>query len=73
MHLTNYAINKYAEAYEDGDDEGEGAHKRSLGAILNIIKNEGGNPRLLMSQIKDAIVKTIISGQPNLAHLYRVC
>jgi hypothetical protein len=35
MHLTNYAINKYAEGYEDGDEGAEGCgHKRSLGAIL---------------------------------------
>jgi len=35
MHLTNVAINKYAEGYEDcDDDEGDSGHKRSLGAIL---------------------------------------
>ena len=45
MHLTNVAINKDAEGYEEGDDEdGESGHKRSLGAILQIIKREGGNP-----------------------------
>jgi len=42
MHLTNYAINKFSEGYVDGDEneEGEG-HKRSLGAILQILKTEG--------------------------------
>jgi len=36
MHLTNYAINKFSENYQDcEDEEGEdGGHKRSLGAIL---------------------------------------
>jgi tubulin polyglutamylase TTLL6/13 len=35
MHLTNYAINKFAEDYEDADgSNGESGHKRSLGAIL---------------------------------------
>jgi hypothetical protein len=35
MHLTNYAINKYAANFEEcEDDEGEVGHKRSLGAIL---------------------------------------
>ena len=42
MHLTNYALNKNSDDYEaagDGD-EGEG-HKRSLGAILKILRSEG--------------------------------
>lgn len=47
MHLTNYAINKYAEGYEDCDDD-DGGHKRSLGHILNIIKEEGGDPDKVM-------------------------
>lgn len=45
MHLTNYAINKFADGYEEGDAAGdsdddqsadaeESGHKRSLGAIL---------------------------------------
>lgn len=35
MHLTNYAINKLAENYQDcEDEEGDAGHKRSLGAIL---------------------------------------
>lgn len=50
MHLTNYAINKTSDAYEDCEDEqGGDGHKRSLGAILNIIKFEEGNIKLLMS------------------------
>jgi hypothetical protein len=35
MHLTNYAINKFAENYQDCEGEdGDTGHKRSLGAIL---------------------------------------
>jgi len=51
MHLTNVAINKWAEGYEDcedDEDDGESGHKRSLGAILEIIKKEGGDPLQLM-------------------------
>lgn len=76
MHLTNVAINKWAEGYEDCDEdeeEGESGHKRSLGAILEIIKKEGGDPVAMMEYLKDAIVKTMITGQPHLSHLYRVC
>jgi hypothetical protein len=40
MHLTNVAINSGADGYECCDDEdAESGHKRSLGAILKIIKN----------------------------------
>jgi hypothetical protein len=51
MHLTNVAINKWAEGYEEcdeDDDDGESGHKRSLGAILEIVKKENGDPDLLM-------------------------
>jgi tubulin polyglutamylase TTLL6/13 len=74
MHLTNYAINKFAEGYVDGDEgeEGEG-HKRSLGAILQILKGEGVDVDDFMKQIKESIVKTVITAQPYLSHLYRVC
>ena len=42
MHLTNYAINKNSDAYEQAEDEssegGESGHKRSLSAILKILE-----------------------------------
>lgn len=42
MHLTNYALNKDNELYENNDDDNPDAgHKRSLGAILKILKAEG--------------------------------
>jgi hypothetical protein len=47
MHLTNYALNKESENYEDNDDDDEG-HKRSLGAILNILKSEGADVDIFM-------------------------
>jgi hypothetical protein len=54
MHLTNYAINKFAEDYEDGDgSEGEAGHKRSLGAILQILKAEGADPKVFMQKVKE--------------------
>ena len=39
MHLTNYAINKDNEAFEEnqGDDADDEGHKRSLRAILEIL------------------------------------
>ena len=74
MHLTNYAINKFSENYQDCDDDaGDEGHKRSLGAILQILKQEGCDTDAFMTEIKDIIVKTIITGQPELSHLYKSC
>jgi tubulin polyglutamylase TTLL6/13 len=42
MHLTNYALNKTSDYYEQADDvnDDEG-HKRSFGSILKILEAEG--------------------------------
>lgn len=73
MHLTNYALNKDSELYEQGggEDEDEG-HKRSLGAILRMLKAEGCDTEVFMDQVKDMIVKTMITGQPILSHEYKI-
>jgi tubulin polyglutamylase TTLL6/13 len=71
MHLTNYAINKASSAYEQGDPDQETGHKRSLGAILKILQDQGCDTQQLMDKIKDMIVKTMIVAQPILAHEYR--
>ena len=66
MHLTNYAINKHSDKYEEADDESseaeETGHKRSLNAILRIIEGDGGNKELIWYQIKDIVVKTLTVG-----------
>lgn len=72
MHLTNYALNKDAAGYEDGDLDEETGHKRSLGAVLKILKNDGADTDVFMDQIKDLIVKTVITGQPILSYEYRI-
>lgn len=76
MHLTNYAINKNNSAFVQGEEADEGeeeGHKRSLRAILHILAQEGADPDLIMRQIKDIVVKTMVTSQPYLAHLYRSC
>ncbi len=38
MHLTNYAVNKGSDKYEEAEDEeGDAGHKRSFGSILKIL------------------------------------
>ena len=64
MHLTNYALNKESENYEEaaGEEDDDEGHKRSLGAILKILAEEGCDTNLFMDQVKDLIVKTVITG-----------
>lgn len=74
MHLTNYALNKDAENYEEAQSENEDeGHKRSLGAILKLLEAEGCDSSKLMRAMKDLIVKTMIAGQPELAFNYKIC
>ena len=47
-------------------------HKRSLKYTLKFLKKmEGHDTDLLMRQIKDIIVKTMISGQPSLDSVFK--
>lgn len=65
MHLTNYSINKHSNKFVPNrtaivDSVG---HKRSLKYTLKFLKkSEGQDTEKLMSEIKDIIVKTMISG-----------
>jgi len=61
------------EADQGSDDEEESGHKRSLNAILKILLEQGADPDKIMEEIKDIIVKTLIVGQPYMAHIYRSC
>jgi len=69
MHLTNYAINKNHEDYEEGDDSNTG-HKRYLSYILEYIEENEGRTDV-WNNIKDIINKTLITVQPSLSHAYR--
>lgn len=75
MHLTNYAINKNADNYKSNEnEEGKGrSHKRSLNQIYKHIANKGHDVDALKAKIDDLIVKTLITGQPSMWHVYRSC
>lgn len=49
MHLTNYALNKDNDNYEEPDDDSDEGHKRSLGAILKILASKGCDTAQLMA------------------------
>jgi len=74
MHLTNYAINKENSNFVQNEDEngmGEG-HKKSLTQIYDDIKRKEGREtgsekvKQLKSNIREIIIKTLITGQPSL-------
>ena len=77
MHLTNYAINKNSSnfVFNQKSDKAYEGHKRCLAAIWDYIEKEFGEEKLqkLKDQIDDAIIKTICTVQPSLAHIYRSC
>jgi tubulin polyglutamylase TTLL6/13 len=74
MHLTNYSVNKTSDKYQQNrtaiiDCVG---HKRSFKYTIKFLsKSKGQDTEKLMGQIRDIIVKTLISGQPRLEHAIR--
>jgi len=74
MHLTNYSINKTSGKFVQNraaiiDSTG---HKRSLKFTLKYLeKCEGEDSAKLMVQIKDIIVKTLISAQASVSDTFK--
>ncbi|TPX45760.1 hypothetical protein SeMB42_g01957 [Synchytrium endobioticum] len=81
MHLTNYAINKDGPGFEQHDPEaekvGSNGHKRSLQFIWEWMDRNRDDGDIDSTQawelIKDVIVKTIITAQPNLSKAINAC
>jgi hypothetical protein len=72
MHLTNYAINKNSDNFifnEDAENADYG-HKRSLECIWEEIDENGGDSEKIIKKIKKIIIKTLVTAQPTLSHLY---
>ena len=75
MHLTNYAINKHNENFtfnQDADKTDEGS-KWSMSSLFKYLDEQGFDVKHIWFQIKDMVVKTVLSIQPLLAHNYRMC
>jgi len=62
IHLTNYALNKentqFKQAQSITDDTG---HKRSLTSLWTKMRQEGKDVDLILADIKDIIIKTLLS------------
>jgi tubulin polyglutamylase TTLL6/13 len=72
IHLTNYAINKDNANYKvDQNADAQTGHKRTLDSIFVRIAREGVDIEELKRKMRDIVVKTLISVQPDLIHHYR--
>ena len=72
IHLTNYAINKDNANYQTATNaDASTGHKRSLNSIYIKLAREGVDVEELKAKMRDMIVKTLISVQPDLVHHYR--
>ncbi|PRP89112.1 hypothetical protein PROFUN_01832 [Planoprotostelium fungivorum] len=74
MHLTNYSINKNSENFVvDEDNKGLHGSKRSITSVLQLLQEQGHDSKKIWQDIADIIIKTMISIQPKLAHIYNTC
>ncbi|XP_042564878.1 tubulin polyglutamylase ttll6 [Clupea harengus] len=67
MHLTNYAINKHSENFVRDDLAGS---KRKLSTVLESMSCD---PRKVLADIEDVVIKALIAAHPVLKHSYHTC
>ncbi|KAJ3066792.1 Tubulin polyglutamylase ttll6 [Podochytrium sp. JEL0797] len=74
MHLTNYAINKHSSQFDHTESDDKGS-KRTIESVFTRLKERGSikDPEDLWTKINDAIVKTCVTVQPQLAMILRAC
>ena len=74
IHLTNYALNKDNQEFKlPTDINDDTAHKRSITSLMKTLKAQGKDVGKMWAEIKDIIIKTMLTIQPELAHSYRLC
>ncbi len=75
MHLTNYAINKDSDNFvcNESEQHMDVGHKRSLTAVLELIEEseEKASKEQIWTNIKDIILKTLLTGMPHMAHIFK--
>ena len=72
MHLTNYSLNKNNKnfIFNTSDKDMDKGHKRSLTAIYKYLSSKGVDVESIKKRIDEMIIKTLIVGQPMIAHTY---
>lgn len=75
IHLTNYSVNKKAEKYnrvsnsaENPLDDNQVLSKWSYQQLKSKIKELGYDWLKIEAEIKDVLIKTIISAEPSIVH-----
>ncbi|XP_054469512.1 tubulin polyglutamylase TTLL5 isoform X2 [Anoplopoma fimbria] len=70
MHLTNYSVNKKSSDYVSCDDPEveDYGNKWSMSAVLRYLKQEGKDTTLLMRQVEDLIIKSVLSAELQIAN-----
>jgi tubulin polyglutamylase TTLL4 len=69
IHLTNFSVNKKSENFKDNKGTGEGeenSSKWSFKALKKAYEENGINYDYVFAQVKDVIVKTLISVEPHI-------
>ena len=69
IHLTNFSVNKKSEKFKDNKgtgEEEESSSKWSFKALKKAYEANGINFEFVFSQVKDVIVKTLISVEPHI-------
>lgn len=70
VHLTNYSVNKYNDAYIKNEDEaGTDSHKWGLKALWKYLQMAGQDVEAVKSKIKAIVIKTIIASVPTVTSL----
>jgi tubulin polyglutamylase TTLL6/13 len=74
VHLTNYALNKDNGDFKMPQNVNDNtSHKRSISSLFKTLKSQGKDVDKMWAEIKDLIIKTMLTVQPELAHSYRTC
>ncbi|XP_063694156.1 tubulin monoglutamylase TTLL4-like isoform X7 [Bolinopsis microptera] len=70
VHLTNYSVNKFNDAYIKNEDEtGTESHKWGLKALWKYLQVAGQDVEGIKAKIKNIVVKTIIASVPTVTSL----
>ncbi|KAL5263499.1 hypothetical protein ACHWQZ_G008763 [Mnemiopsis leidyi] len=70
VHLTNYSVNKFNDAYIKNEDEaGTESHKWGLKALWQYLQVAGQDVDAIKNKIKNIIIKTIIASVPTVTSL----
>jgi tubulin polyglutamylase TTLL6/13 len=74
VHLTNYSLNKENDDFKAPTSlEDDTAHKRTLTSVFKTLRGLGKDVDKMWDEVKDIIIKTLLTVQPELSHNYRSC